>query len=194
MSTFAVYIQKREAYFGGVRTFGNTYHYTDGSLVPFNDAGIVAEIVAAEKLITQITVEFVEARTWGPTDGSEFDNVMREIIPLSGTGAGANIPNMYREASLLVAWPLPRSPATNRNRWLRKFIRLPGLSGFTDGQVGGYEALSQSQINSVITNYGNAVRSVGTAPEAWDLSTEDGTKNTGDALVREFLTTREIGR
>lgn len=195
MSVFAVRIVKRETYFSQEREFGNTYHYLTTLGEPFDDAGVATQLANAEKAVTQADVEFIRWESWGPTDGSAFDNVMRDRQPLTGTGSGGNQPLMYREACAIVAWELPRSPATNRRRWCRKFIRLPSAAGasWTDVQVSGRSPMPSS-VTTALQTYANAVDAITVSANTYELCTKDGVAVAAAGVVRAHLFTRDIGR
>lgn len=195
MSVFAVRIVKKDRYGGGEKEFGNTYHFETNTLEAFDDASVALMLAAEEKKIVQQTVDFVRWESWGPTDGAKFDNVMREKQPLSGTGAGLTITGMYREAAVVVVWPLPRSPITNRRRWLRKFIRCPAPVGasFTDGMISGADAMTTT-VKQAFLDYANAVVGSGFLNMGAELCTEDGVQSNAPPIVRDFIVTRDIGR
>ena len=194
MAVFAVYIEKEVKYFGQARPIGNTYHYQTLPGQAFNDAGVVAEVVAAEKAILPSSVTFREARTWGPTDGEAFDNVMRETIPLSGVGAFTEPTSLYREACVLFVWPLPRSPVTNRRRWLRKFMRLAVAStSMSPSVIAGIDPIPETQRQYLIDTYADAVTEVG-GVETIGLCTADGAEPEGPPEVRPYYYTRQIGQ
>lgn len=192
---FAVRIVKRDKYAGVEREFGNTYHYATTLGETFDDSNVATAITAAEKNVTQVSVDFVRWESWGPTDGSAFDNVMRVRGTLSGTGAGADMPRMYREVAAVVAWELPRSPSTNRRRWCRKFIRCVGVAAITvtDPVMAGQDALPSNFITP-LTTYGTAVQSVTSGGNTYELCTQEGVTVFPGPLVRQYLVTRDIGK
>lgn len=195
MAVFAVYIEKEVDYHGAMRPFGNTYHYSTQTGEPFPDDELARFVANEERLVTASDVRFVRYRTWGPTDGPIFDNVMREEGTLNYFGAGADPSGAYREACSLVVWPLPRSPVTNRRRWLRKFLRLGFGSGSAPGPtvIEGSAPLPADAIASLVA-YGDAVRSPGALGLEDSLCTEDGAEPNGPTEVRPYLYTRQIGQ
>lgn len=194
MAVFAVYIEKEEEYFGGVRVFGNTYHYSTLPTATFNDAAIASAVAEAERQITQSAVTFTAWRTWGPTDGPVIDNIIRDDGALSGPGLAVDSASMYREACVLVRWPLERSAVLNRKRWLRKFIRLPGsqAQGWSSDVIGGYAALQQAFRDEIRAEYADPVTEIGIDGPA--LSTALGDLPTGPAEVMPYMYTRQIGQ
>jgi hypothetical protein len=194
LPVIACYIQKEVDYFGERRTLGNTYHYLVSNPDSLDDEAMAIEVKNAEKAVATQEVKFVGWRTWGPTDGSEFANVMREDGVFNEFGTLANILNMYREQCLLAVWPLTRSVATNRKRWLRKFLRLsypPGLSPSASVQAGS-SAMSAAQLAAVKSSYADQVANVGPVNE-YDLCTAQGDVPTGGAVIRPYYYTRQIG-
>lgn len=194
MAVFAVRTLKRASYFGDSRIFGNTYHYQPPAAVPFDDEAAALACIAAERTVTSSEVEFIGWSSWGPTDGSDFDNVMRDSGQLSQQGlVGLTIP-MYREICSLVVWPLPRSPITNRRRWLRKFLRsAPGAISSPYAELEGNVPLSSAVQEQFDTQYIPDVTVQGAGNDIF-LCTEDGTEPTGPGEVRPYLYTRQIGR
>lgn len=195
MAVFAVRIRKSTLFEGSTREFGNTYHYKTSALEPFQDLAVATALKNQERLVMASDVTFLGWETWGPTDGSQFNNVMRESGVFNENGQGINTPAMYKEVAAVVAWPLPRSPSTNRKRWCRKFIRIPGngTSQVNQAQAEGESPLSGAQLTA-LEAYGSAVRSITANALTVQLCTDDGTETTGAAQVRPFLKTREIGR
>lgn len=194
MAVFAVYIEKSVNFQGGARVFGNTYHFATDAAEGFPDETVAIEVANAERAITFNDINFVGWRTWGPTDGPEIDNVMREEGSLSGTGTAGTSVGLFREVCVLVSWPLPRSVPLNRRRWLRKFIRSgTGNPLISTAQAQGASPLTAAQKQSIIDNYASVVTSVG-ALEGIQLSNEQGVEPNGPPFVGDFLITRQIGR
>lgn len=194
MPVVAVYIQKEISFEGAVRPFGNTYHYLVDDMNTLDDAALAAEIANQEKSITSLSVTFKGWRTWGPTDGSDFANVMRDSGLLSGVGSAAAATGSYREVCGLIVWPLARSETTNRRRWLRKFIRQMNLgTTLTANQLQGTDPLTSTQITSINTAYTDQVLNNGPSA-AYDLCTEEGDVPIAAGTVRPYLKTRDIGR
>jgi hypothetical protein len=195
MGVFAVYIEKEEAYFGGLRRFGNIYHFETSPGQIFDDDNIANTVAGLEKKITSNEVEFVAWRTWGPTDGPVIDSIIRDEGQLSGTGLAQATSSMYREVCFLVTWPLTRSALFNRKRWLRKFIRVPGVS--SQSLVGGISSgtlpLTTALINEINTAYTAPINSIGTV-DPLRLCTALGDVPTGPGTVRPYLYTRQIGQ
>lgn len=193
MAVFAIYIEKSAMYFGERRTFGNTYHYSTNALEGFQDQTVAEEIAAAETSVTSDAVTFERWQSWGPTDGPQFENVMREEGDLSGTGMLPISAGVYREACALVVWPLTRSAVTNRKRWLRKFLRsAPGTDGVSADVATGAEALPASAITA-LENYATRVQTIDYATGEAELSTAEGDLHQSSGVVRPYLYTRQIG-
>lgn len=195
MATYGLRIIKSSPYFGSNEQFGNTYHYTTQIGEPFPDEELALYIREAERLVTANDVNFIGWETWGPTDGSLFENVMRDQGVWNIPGAGTPQSGMYREVCALVTWPIPRSPLLNRRRWLRKFIRLPAFPGASVGAAvaAGIEPLAQSQ-RDLLKAYGDDVRSPTPLGLEDSLATSDGVEPNAATEVRPFLFTRQIGR
>ena len=193
MAVFAVSIVKSVSYAGAQREFGNTYHYQTDVGQPFPDRELAEAVAEAERNVTSNEVNFVRWVTWGPTDGSRFDNVMREDGALSGTGdiSHSNVP-VYREVCSLVTWPLSRSPVTNRKRWLRKFLRMGVGASPSVESINGSGPLTVSMQVALETYAVDVLTPVGGALSV-RLSTADGDEPVADPIVREYMYTRQIG-
>jgi hypothetical protein len=135
MAPYGFAIAKEFQFRGVVERFSNVYHYDIGAFDPAAWSSYIDQIVAAEKLIFANTVNFKEARVFGPTNQGAVANVMQEIKDLTGTGSlVSNDP--YPELACVVNWPMPRSPTTGRKRFLRKYLHChSGISAGSDPLV-----------------------------------------------------------
>lgn len=196
MAVFAVYIVKELSFQGQVRQFGNTYHYRTSIDSPFDDQATAERVAGAEREITSASVKFVEWRTWGPTDGSDFDNVMREVGTLDYNGNGATASGLFAECAVLVSWEISRSEVLNRRRWLRKYIRMPQVGpAMMEATMEGRAPIDES-VMSYYMEYGNTVKSTGgPTQDAFPLCTEDGdgVPLATNPIVKPYLVTRQIG-
>lgn len=193
MAVFAVYIEKSAFFEGQERVFGNTYHYETDAGQTFDDEAIATSVAAAEKTFTFSVVDFLRWRTWGPTDGSAFDSVIRDEGSLSGSGAVAGGATVYPEVCALAVWPLPRSPVTNRKRWLRKFYRLAlGPSDPGANVSSGQGRYSAAQKDAFVAEFQPITRAVGLGTDI-SLCTAAGDRAVSGVEIRDYVTTREIG-
>lgn len=196
MGVFAVYIKKEASYFGEVRPFGNTYHYKTAPGQTFNDEAVAEAVALEERKVTQGSVTFKGWTTWGPTDGPPLGNVIREQGTLTGVGQGPVANAMYREVCALVVIEIARSPILNRRRWLRKFLRNPGVVGdsLSDQMLAGAAPLGPA-FQTGMKAYGNAIKNISQGGTSVGLCTEagDGIPLATPAEVRPFLFTRQIG-
>lgn len=190
MAVFAVSITKRMTWRGQNQEFSNVYHYKTGVGTPFDDALAVADIVAAEKACHTTDITFQVARTWGPTDGSQAASVTREIIDLTGTGVRTPLATFYKELAILVVWPLGRYGSRNRPQFLRKWLHLGDQAGIstTNWSSGSVTATA----NTVVTNYINAVDSVGPGP--YDICAKGGEEPISAGSMYPYLEHRQLGR
>ncbi len=196
MSVFAVYIKKESPYFGETRPFGNTYHYKTAPGQTFNDATVAAAVLAEERKVTQSTVQFKGWTTWGPTDGPALGNVIRQSGSVNQPGLATAAAGTYKEACALVVIEIDRSPVLNRRRWLRKFLRNPGIDGVsmnTDTLAGVAPIIPSIQAGLVA--YGNAIKNISQGGTSVGLCTEKGDEIplATNAQVRPYLFTRQIG-
>lgn len=192
MAVFAVYIEKETEYHGAMRVFGNTYHFKPPTGVPFDDALAAQNVHDAEKAITDNSVNFTRWTTWGPTDGAEVDNVMREAGEFADSGSVAAAESAYKEVCSLVVWPLPRSVPLNRRRWLRKYMRMAFSGAPLDPVLAGSDPLSESFRQNIVANYADPITALGVGDDIV-LCTAEGVEPNAPPEVRPYLITRQIG-
>lgn len=194
MPVYAAYIQKEGDYGGAVRPFGNTYHFEVDTEADFDDKFVCDQLQGREREITADWVRFIGARTWGPTDGTQTANVMRESFEYSSTGLLTPVEGAYREVCSLVVWPMPRHPVSNVRRWLRKFLRGGyGSDVETASTMLGVSALSNTA-RSNLESYALQVAALDDAGTVHRLVGADGTPPNADPIARPYLVTRQIGR
>lgn len=194
MAVFAVYIEKQTKYGGEMRKFGNTYHYSVNDAQVFPDRQMGEAVAAAERQVTSGAVEFLRWVTWGPTDGAQIDSVIRDDGPLEFTGLTAGLGGSYREACSIVSWPLPRSEAFNRKRFLRKFLRMAyGIADTSANVQAGIDPYPESVIDDFNAKYTEKVRNPILTLDA-AISTPGGDVTTGEGTLRPYVATRQIGR
>lgn len=189
MAVFGIAITKEIDWRGGVQPISNVYHYSSLPGVTFNDDDVVNALVSAEKAIYASSVRFVKARTWGPTDGPAADSVTRLIKDLTGQGALTATVNMYREAAVLITWPLGRYGSKNRPQFLRKWHHTCYNHGLpAEGTPAG------GATPAAITTYINTVAGIaaGTLTN-YVLSTAEGKRPTGDGKLYPYLDHRQFG-
>lgn len=195
MAVFAVYIEKETSYRGEQMAFGNTYHFETNPGQVFNDDAVAQQVKDLEERVTSNKVTFTGWRTWGPTDGSEFDNVIRDTGELSGTGASPSPAGMYKEACVLVVWPMPRSPETNRRRWLRKFLRMGSVgTSITAEMAAGSERMDDAIRQLFLDEYATPLLSIQSAVDPLTLVSDDGVPSDQPPVVRPYYFTRQIGQ
>lgn len=196
MAVFAVYIKKETEYQGGLREFGNTYHYRTNSGQVFNDENVINSVADAERAVTSDKVTFVQGTTWGPVDGPQFNSVMRGSVELSGTGNSPSPAGMYKEACILAVWPMERSALTNRRRWLRKFLRMATIGvSISAEEASGSAKIQESDLDIFVSAYVDPVTVVGgLAGDGYELCNEDGQIPNAPGLVRPYYYTRQIGQ
>lgn len=194
MAVFAWSIEKEGRYFGQPVRFGNTYHYLTDLVEFARDAEVAQQLIEAERQVLASDIRVVGWKSWGPTEGTEFANVMREDGVVDLPGLRTPLPAQYMESCALVVWPLPRSPVTNRKRWLRKFLRKASSGFETDPVIAGKDPMDSGARDFFNGNYIEAVTTIATIDGTKQLCTEDGTLPNGAGEVRPFYYTRQIGR
>lgn len=191
MAVFAVSITKQKSWRGENQEFSNVYHYRTDVAEPFNDQGVVDALVAAESPLFGSSTQFVRARTWGPTDGSPADSVMREVIDLNQSGTGASNTSFYKEFAAMVYWPLGRYGSRNRPQYLRKWLHIDSPLGY---DTSGSTPLTTTPV--VIQDYIDAVTEIVLAVDidGYELCTSTGRVPTGPGTHYPYLEHRQFGR
>lgn len=190
MSVFALSVTKQFTWRGEAQNFSNVYHFLTGVGETFDDGLALDDVIAGERAIHATTVNFVQARTWGPVDGAPSANVTRVIRDLSSVGLAAATSNWYREFALLIVWPLGRYGSRNRPQFLRKWLHTESLNSITG--AGFLTGNSQGTISAALTGYINDVTSVGPGP--YDLCSASGHLPTGPGFLYPYLEHHQLGR
>lgn len=195
MAVFAVYIEKTALWRGSTRVFGNTYHYRTDPGQLFTDEEVADWVATTESYFLASDVKISRVTTWGPTDQTEFDSVIRFSEARNIPGTVVLTKPMFREVGVLASWPLPRSPVTNRKRWLRKFYRsCPIDATITDAQLEGADPLTQDQRNTMWGHLQDIERAQSSTTGTVALCTSQGDLPTSYGYANEYLVTRQIGR
>lgn len=159
MGVYAVSVIKEFKYKGVAERFANVYHYSTADGQPFLDEVVADAVVEAERKILGADTKIVQATTYGPTDQGEFANVLRETLDYNITGAVSYLP-CHHAAAVLISWGLPRSPVSNRRRWLRKYLHVAYLPSDSSAEAAqGMVPLPQAAIQKY-TDYAQEVSTV----------------------------------
>jgi hypothetical protein len=198
MPVYAFSLNKTHEWHGGLEDIGNTYHYQFGNGV-FEEIelqGFVDQLASYEKLVMPDTVTYENCTVWGPTDGSENENVIVDTLGVDGTG-GVAAPQGSSQVTtaVFVGWPLPRTPVTNRRRRLGKFLR-PAYGACNDeGALSGRTRIPQDIQDYIRSNYAAQITTIQDAfSNSADLVTADGVAPTGGPYVSNYITNRQISR
>lgn len=192
MATFAVSITKEILWRDGWKPVSNVYHYNTDVIDPFPDDDVINKLVEEEKLIFATNVNFVKARTWGPTGMGSGPSKMRAVKNLTGSGAATPSTNFYPEFAQMVYWPLGRYGVRNHPQYLRKWLHL-NRSGPFNLAGGRYTGVIPPDMQRYIDNVTNLV--VVSSTTALELCTEDGEHQpTGPGALYPYLEHRQIGR
>ena len=198
MAVFAVYIEKSTTYRNEENRFGNTYHYQTDFGDQFDDAEVAQFVHDQEQPVTQGIVNFVGWRTWGPTDGTAADNVIRESGVFADAGGAPTEANMYVTNAAVPIVEVQRAPVTNRRRYLWKFIRNPSvdLAAWTANQLRGIDPMPQ-EVQDALLAYAQAVTNFTTSGGSNITlcnAQGDATAVAADWTVNPYLRTRQIDR
>jgi hypothetical protein len=192
VTTFAAAITKTIPWRGKEQEFSNVYHYRTGTGEAFNDIAVINNLTTLEKGIYPTNVKFLHGRTWGPTEGLLSQNVMREVVQLTGTGSQTPVSPFYPELAIMVYWPLGRYGSRNRPQFLRKWLHLMSTQNLPmDGSR--YTGTFGSALNSYVSGV-KVINPLGTEGP-YELTTPKGEHlPTGDGVVYPYLEHRQLGR
>lgn len=192
MSVFAVSITKDCLWRGSRAEFSNVYHMQTASIEQFDDLAAINYLVDAERPIHSTGVNFLRARSWGPTHQGAGPSKMREVLTLTGSGSGGAGSSIYPELAQMVYWPLGRYGVRNHPQYLRKWLhtlKLYNMSAIGDRYTGTTDAALQTYIDKV-----TAINPLG-LDGPYELCTADGQHlPTGPGKLYPYLEHRQLGR
>lgn len=198
MPVYAFQVNKRHPWHGGFEDIGNLYHYLWDSEDPSDDQleFAAATIVGDERIVMPDTVEYQNVVVYGPTDGSDFENVIRLTYGTDQAGAIAAPQGASQTTTaVFVGWPLPRSPETNRRRRLGKYLRPAYGACNDDGALSGRTRIPQDIQDFIRTNYALEVEAVGDGSGTdRPLCTNDGVTPARNPYISNYITNRQITR
>lgn len=194
MAVFGISITKELEWRGQQHRVSNVYHYHTSDGQTFPDSAAIDEVVRLEKLVFASAVKFVTGRTWGPTEQGPVASVTRSIKDLTGFGSVAATTGMYKEAAILVSWPLGRYGTRNRPQYLRKFLHTLAAHGYDTN--GSTPMTAQPAAGSALQTYMEGIRVLNPAGfvGGLDLSTDGDRVNIGAGRTYPYLEHRQIGR
>lgn len=135
MPVYGFSITKSVAHRGTQEEFSNVYHFemavAEAAADTFDFKPYVDEIVRLEKLVHGSAVTWLRARVWGPTELGPAASLIRKDYTLSGVGGVVSGIITYPELAVVISWPLSRSVATKRKRFLRKYLHVYRISDVT---------------------------------------------------------------
>jgi len=166
---YGVSVEKDITFRGQVERTTNVYHYRMTAPIEADYNLLADEVVTRDKAAYPGVATYKTVRVFGPTEGSEADNLMRLTKDISGGGtrspAGANL---YPELTACVAIYVGRSPVKNRKVFVRKYIRI--LIAQTSNGVGPTDALMSTAEKTFWQNWMNDNKDIGGAV-AFDMVT-----------------------
>lgn len=163
MAPFGVSITKKVTWRGHEEQFSNVYHYDTST--PINtDSGwdsLIDQIVAAEKALFSNVVTWVNARVWGPTNGTKAESVTQRVKDLTGVGSITVATAIPYEFTLVGQFYMGRNAGTQRKTFLRKYYHaccLQASSSNTPASLGN-GALAAGD-KTPVTTLMNAVKQI----------------------------------
>lgn len=192
MAVFAASTTKEINWRGSLARVSNVYHYKSDALETFDDLAVLTELVRLEKNAAGGGVNFVEGRTWGPTDQGQAASKMREIKTFTDSGLMAATTSFYPELAVMIYWPLGRYGVRNHPQFLRKWYHWNRTTGLIpDGSR--TTAAPPAEVQALIDGV-TVVRTSGGTQE-YELCTKNGEHlPTGPGLRYPYLEHRQIGR
>lgn len=190
MATYAFAITKTIMWRGVQTPFSNVYHYSN--LSEAADFGaILDQLRDIERPIHATTVTFIQGRAWGPTDQGQAASVTKTIKDYNLAGTHVASSSMYREAALLLQWPLGRYGNRARPQFLRKWLHAGHAGSYSDN---GSDAMTNP--SAAMTTYNNSITTppVGGPLAAGVLSTAQGKPALAGGTWYKYLEHRQLGR
>lgn len=198
MAPYGYQITKQVSWHGKQEQFSNIYHYDSGTVIE-SEAGFLTLLNAIkneEKALLDNSVQFVQGRAFGPTNGTPAQNQMRAVVDWTDyatniTGA-APAPEMAVVADVYVG----RGPA-GRKQFLRKFFHMARLPGVSAGglALAGQQALPAASKQPVIDMM-NRLKTVNVGANPNDICTPSGKHLPLGSTwtVNDFVHTRQFRR
>lgn len=211
MGVIAVSITKEATWNGEPERFSNIYHYSEPGFdfgqedISESDArALVDQLVSVEVPIFASSVDFVEARVWGPTDGPAQDNNTIGVFDLSENGSGSRDSYMCLEDCILIRFECERESMRGRKVYLRKWLRTMCQPGYTDGFTAEQHARREPAFDASLpelTTYANAITQrtlveLSSFPDQLTLSSPSGrvvvSPGSPEYEVSRFLETHDV--
>lgn len=136
MPPYGFSVTKKVTWRGRDEEFSNVYHYIVDPVLASDTAHLTAMldgIVAAERPAFGSVVTFVRGRVWGPTNQGQAASVTRVVKDYSGVGTQSGTQRIPFELTLVCQYFIGRNPATQRKRFLRKYLHI-AHAGSTDAE------------------------------------------------------------
>jgi hypothetical protein len=196
MARFGFTVTKTVTFRGVAQHFSNTYYYQRALWTPADSqlSGMIDEIVATEKKLHSIDVQFVRGQCWS-ADGTPGQNVMRVQKVLTGTGLGLAVTTMDRERAILIRWPAGKD-VRGKPVYLRKWFHVSGdlqsASAFvTNALLQNTAGMADSQ-RTTIAGIAEELRELGIS-ETYQLCAASGRENQGSAQCHKYLEHHQLG-
>lgn len=197
MARRIISIEKEATFQGKTERWSNAYCYETAATTDAEYSTLIDAIVAAERPVHAPQVSFKRASVYttqglnGPADlGSMY---FVKDLSVVGTAIASGGGTMYREAAVLVKWPLPRkqkATGLGRQRSLKKWIHTCSVMGFNTAVNQGTEALTSTEKGPFMTY----AASIGGPVTGTTLVAPDGTPPSGVAQVHDYLEHRQFKR
>jgi hypothetical protein len=187
-----VSITKRTTWRGIEEEFSNVYHFDAAADVTSKQ--LVDEVVTAEKAIFGSNVSFVNAKVWGPTDGTKAQSQMLLQEDLTGNGLITPGAVMAKELTAVIQWDTGRKNTRGGRIFYRKYVHLGTINSVDEQAAKGNTQLPNAAV-SAIKAYGNKVKNPLAASNAPLTDKMGRTLPLGtDTVVLPHLHTRQFRR
>jgi hypothetical protein len=187
-----VSLTKRTTWRGIEEEFSNVYHFQ--TAVDVTSDQVVDGVLAAEREIFGNNVTFVNAKVWGPTDGTALQSRMLLQRDFANSGNLAVGAITAKELAAVVQWDTGRINLRGGRIFLRKYLHVGRLAASDEEAAKGNAPMQASSITA-LTAYADDVKNAVGLSGA-DLCDEKGRLlpfNT-PAIVLPHLHTRQFRR
>jgi hypothetical protein len=150
-----VSITKETTWRGKQEQFSNVYHF-DTSVDTTSDQ-VIDSVVSTERTIHSPNVKFVNAKAFGPTDGTKEQNVMLADRPLNLTGTADTSGSTAQELAAVVQWDTGRKNTRGGRIFLRKYLHVGALAIGQDEASKGNTPMNAQQLTKFQT-FGKTVQ------------------------------------
>jgi hypothetical protein len=154
-----VSITKRTTWRGIEEEFSNVYHFSTD--VGTTSDQVVDGVLAAEREIFGNNVVFVNAKVWGPTDGTQLQSRMLLQRNFANSGNLATGAITAKELAVVVEWDTGRINLRGGRIFLRKYLHVGRLASTDEEAAKGNTPIAASTLTAVAAYAADVQNAVG---------------------------------